>query len=122
MFPQQGGKGGVQAVVVYGGRVLMVEREGVWGLPSGGYEPAESASAAAARIAYELTGYLVDGSQALRPEADGDTAVVCQLLTEDPSDGASLTPEQLRWTPYAQAIEGGVPEPVGTYLRGHTPV
>jgi ADP-ribose pyrophosphatase YjhB (NUDIX family) len=46
----------VQAVVVYDGRLLLVEGPDGWELPSGFPEPAETAQAAAARLVYELTG------------------------------------------------------------------
>ncbi|MEV7983552.1 NUDIX domain-containing protein [Streptomyces sp. NPDC086519] len=116
----------VDAVVVYDGRLLLVNAEGGWELPSGAPEPAESVAATAARLVYELTGYLVDGSTSLRP-ADADPAgarsfVVCQLLSETPSAGARLAPEQLRWSPFAEAVDAGLPEPVRVYLEGHTPV
>ncbi|WP_427917446.1 NUDIX domain-containing protein [Streptomyces sp. cg40] len=113
----------VDAVVVNDGRLLLVNVQGGWGLPSGAPEEAETAQAAAARVVYELTGYLVDGSSLLEPEpADGPPAVVCHLLSQDPSGEARLTAGQLRWAPFAEAIEGGLPAPVRTYLEGHTPV
>ncbi|MEU2623879.1 NUDIX hydrolase [Streptomyces sp. NPDC007157] len=126
----------VDAVVVYDGRLLLVNERGGWELPSGTSEPAESATATAARLVYELTGYLVDGSTLLRPTgtappdtATPDTAppdarsfVVCQLLSETPSAEARLDPEQLRWSPFAEAIGAGLPGPVRVYLKGHTPV
>ncbi|MFG2881213.1 NUDIX hydrolase [Streptomyces sp. NPDC048297] len=116
----------VQAVVVYDGQLLLVARGEDWVLPSGTAEPAESAEATAARIVYELTGYLVDGSQPLEHRGEGAEdaipAVVCQLLTRSPSEGASLTADQLRWCPFAEAIGSPLPAAVRAYLRGHTPV
>ncbi|MEU6196748.1 NUDIX domain-containing protein [Streptomyces sp. NPDC047061] len=117
----------VDAVVVYDGRLLMVNAHNHWELPSGAPEPAESATAAAARVVYELTGYLVDGSTPLGPAgtdpSDPRSFVVCQLLTETPSDTETrLPPEQLRWTPIPEALDAGLPEPVRVYLKGHTPV
>ncbi|MFJ8083207.1 NUDIX domain-containing protein [Streptomyces sp. NPDC096205] len=110
----------VQAVTVYDGQVLLVRRQGDWSLPAGTPEPAETPEATAARVVYELTGYLVDGSQTLRDTAPA--AVVCQLLTESPSGGAALAPEQIRWTAIEQAAGTGLPEAVRTYLLGHRPV
>jgi hypothetical protein len=74
---------------------------------------------------YELTGYLVDGSSTLEPEAaqaDSGPAVLCRLLTEDPSDGARLAPEQIRWVPVAEAVDITPRGVVRNYLEGHTPV
>ncbi|MEU9973453.1 NUDIX hydrolase [Streptomyces sp. NPDC051014] len=132
MISEQAAGSVVDAVVVYDGRVLLVDAAGDWRLPSGTPEPAESATATAARLVYELTGYLVDGSSVLRPAPDAaepDTAapdarsfVVCQLLSESPSAEARFGPEQVRWVPFAQAIDAGVPGPVRVYLEGHTPV
>ncbi|MER6980602.1 hypothetical protein ABT317_27440, partial [Streptomyces carpinensis] len=87
-----------------------------------------------ARLVYELTGYLVDGSTTLGPAAAVGTdartpvAVVCQLLTEEPSAGARLTPERIRWFSTAELVRAGrpgnagLPEVVRAYLEGHTPV
>jgi 8-oxo-dGTP pyrophosphatase MutT (NUDIX family) len=111
-------EGAVPAVVVYDGRVLLVRSGDGWGLPSGGPEPAETPKATAARVVYEQTGYLVDGSATL----DGTPAVVCQLLSEEPSQGARLRPEQIRWTPIADTAGTPMPTAVRDYLRGHTPV
>ncbi|MFG3200839.1 NUDIX domain-containing protein [Streptomyces sp. NPDC048192] len=113
--------GAVQAVVLYDGRLLLVEDGGGWTLPSGTPEPAESPAATAARVVYELTGYLVDGTEALAPE-DGVPAVVCQLLSETPSDGASLAPERVRWAPIPETTGVALPAVVHAYLQGHTPV
>ncbi|WP_030345797.1 NUDIX hydrolase [Streptomyces sp. NRRL S-1022] len=113
----------VRAVVVYDGRVLLVPDGDGWGLPAGTPEPAETAQATAARIVYEATGYLVDGTEPLEPgEAAGETAVVCQLLSESPSSGGRLAPDQLRWTPIEETTGTPLPAPVRTYLQGHTPV
>ncbi|MES4893095.1 NUDIX domain-containing protein [Streptomyces sp. NPDC096012] len=116
----------VRAVVLYDGRLLLVRGDGGWQLPSGGPQPAESATATAARVVYELTGYLVDGTRALEPHGgarpDGAAAVVCQLLSEAPSDGARLAPEEVRWTPIARTAGATLPPAVRTYLEGHTPV
>ncbi|MGW7541147.1 NUDIX domain-containing protein [Streptomyces sp. NPDC054770] len=151
MTSEQAAGNVVGAVVVYDGRLLLVDAESGWGLPSGTPEPAESETATAARLVYELTGYLVDGSTLLRPTdtaptaaaptdmasastastgtASTDTAppdtrsfVVCQLLSETPSADARLVPERLRWSPFAEAIAAGLPAPVRVYLEGHTPV
>ncbi|MGW4563913.1 NUDIX domain-containing protein [Streptomyces sp. NPDC004561] len=111
-------EGVVLAVVVYDGRVLLVRSADGWTLPSGTPEPAETAAATAARVVYERTGYLVDGSATL----DATSAVVCQLLSEDPSGGASLAPDHIRWTPIAQTAQVALPTVVRDYLRGHTPV
>ncbi|MER6329508.1 NUDIX domain-containing protein [Streptomyces sp. NPDC014983] len=108
----------VRAVVVYDGRLLLVREAGGWQLPSGAGQPAETAEATAARVVYELTGYLADGSTPL----DGTSAVVCQLLSEDPSDGARLAPEHIRWTPIEETATAGLPPAVRDYLEGHTPV
>jgi 8-oxo-dGTP diphosphatase len=116
----------VDAVVVNDGRLLLVNAQGGWSLPSGAPEEAETAQATAARVVYELTGYLVNGSSLLKPDpaagAEGPPAVVCHLLSEDPSGEAQLTAGQLRWTPFAEAIDSGLPAPVRAYLQGHTPV
>ena len=116
----------VDAVVIYDGRVLLVNAQAGWQLPSGDPEPAESESATAARVVYEQTGYLVDGSTLLPPDETAPigtrSAVVCQLLSETPSSEAQLGPEQLRWVPLAEAIDAGLPQTVRTYLEGHTPV
>ncbi|MEU6773792.1 NUDIX domain-containing protein [Streptomyces sp. NPDC046759] len=119
-------EGVVQAVVLYDGRLLLVEDGDGRVLPSGTPQPAEPAEATAARVVYELTGYLVDGTEPLTPRdgerADGAQAVVCQLLSESPSDGAALTPEQVRWVPIPEAADADLPSAVQAYLRGHTPV
>ncbi|MER6070138.1 NUDIX domain-containing protein [Streptomyces sp. NPDC001817] len=119
-------EGVVQAVVLYDGRLLLVADGHGWALPSGTPEPAEPAEATAARIVYELTGYLVDGTESLAahdaPPADGMSAVVCQLLSETPSDGAALAPEQVRWSSIPETADVVLPEAVRAYLRGHTPV
>lgn len=126
MTLEQAAQGVVEAVVVYDGRLLLVNTGDGWELPSGAPELAETALASAARLVYELTGYLVDGSSLLRPETAAPegarSAVVCQLLSEDPSANARLTPEQLRWTPLAEANDAGLPDAVREYLEGHTPV
>jgi 8-oxo-dGTP diphosphatase len=112
----------VDAVVVNDGRLLLVNAQGGWGLPSGAPEEAETAQATAARVVYELTGYLVDGSSLLEAGSGGGSAVVCHLLSDDPSGEAQLTAGQLRWAPFAEAIAAGLPQPVRVYLEGHTPV
>ncbi|MET7897180.1 NUDIX domain-containing protein [Streptomyces mirabilis] len=126
MTLEQAARGMVDAVVVYDGRLLMVAAQGSWGLPSGAPQLAESAEASAARLVYELTGYLVDGTSVLRPRGavgeDARPAVVCQLLSRAPSAEARLGPEQIRWAPFAEAIDAGLPEAVRDYLVGHTPV
>ncbi|KPI21746.1 hypothetical protein OK006_9209 [Actinobacteria bacterium OK006] len=126
MTLEQAARGGVDAVVVYDGRLLMVAAQDSWGLPSGAPQPAESAQAGAARLVYELTGYLVDGTSVLRSQgaagADARPAVVCQLLSQAPSAEARLGPEQIRWAPFAEALDAGLPEAVRDYLVGHTPV
>ncbi|MBJ7907479.1 NUDIX domain-containing protein [Streptomyces sp. DSM 110735] len=113
--------GGVQAVVPYDGRLLLVTEGNGWVLPSGSAEEAESAEAAAARVVYELTGYLVDGSQPLEPGQE-PPAVLCSLLTDDPSGGARLSPEAIKWLPFEEAESAGLPPAVVAYLRGHSPV
>ncbi|MEU9477905.1 NUDIX domain-containing protein [Streptomyces sp. NPDC048191] len=119
-------EGVVQAVVLYDGRLLLVQEGAGWVLPSGTPEPAEPAEATAARVVYELTGYLVDGTESLGgydgAPADGPSAVVCQLLSESPSDGAGLAPEQMRWAPIPEAVDAALPRAVRTYLLGHRPV
>jgi 8-oxo-dGTP diphosphatase len=126
MIMRQTAGGPVDAVVEYASRVLLVKAEGGWKLPSGDPQPAEAASATAARVVYELTGYLVDGTTLLTPDgavpANAHPAVVCQLLSETPSDDARLGPDELHWAPLAEAIEAGVPQAVRAYLEGHTPV
>jgi 8-oxo-dGTP pyrophosphatase MutT (NUDIX family) len=124
-FDQAAG-GAVQAVVVYDGRLLLVARRDGWELPSGTPDPAESAKVTAERAVYELTGYLVDGSQTLEPQgtaqADATAAVVCQLLSQSPSGGGSLTPDQLRWAPFKEAVNAApLPLAVRHYLQGHSP-
>ncbi|RII20644.1 hypothetical protein DSC45_05405 [Streptomyces sp. YIM 130001] len=111
----------VQAVVVYDGQLLLVAEADAWGLPTGGTEPAESAEAAAARIVYELTAYLVDGSPPLEPRSKGSTAVVCHPLTEDPSGSGSLPSERLRWVLFTELDDIELPPAVREYVRGHTP-
>ncbi|MFJ6903160.1 NUDIX hydrolase [Streptomyces griseoluteus] len=120
--------GRVLAVAVYDGRLLLVTQGdgGPWTLPSGTAEPAETPGATAERIVYELTGYLVDGTEPLGP-ADGESsdavpAVVCQLLTDSPSGGASLPPERIRWVAFEEAERDALPPAVRTYLQGHSPV
>ncbi|MER5547846.1 NUDIX domain-containing protein [Streptomyces sp. NPDC002586] len=118
-------EGVVQAVVLYDGRLLLVDAGDGWALPSGTPQPAEPAEATAARVVYELTGYLVDGTESLDPHdgarADETSAVVCQLLSESPSDGAALAREQVRWAPSPEAADAALPAAVRDYLRGHTP-
>ncbi|CAL9282493.1 NUDIX hydrolase [Streptomyces sp. SudanB182_2057] len=115
-------EGVVRAVVVHDGRLLLVAERGGWGLPSGTPQPAETPQATAARAVYELTGYLVDGTEALEPgDADGGTAVLCRLLTESPSDGGRLTPDHLRWSSAEETTGIPLPPPVRHYLQGHTP-
>ncbi|MFD7602175.1 NUDIX hydrolase [Streptomyces mirabilis] len=126
MTLEQAARGGVDAVVVYDGRLLMVAAQDSWGLPSGAPQPAESAQAGAARLVYELTGYLVDGTSVLRSQGtageEARPAVVCQLLSQAPSAEARLGPEQIRWAPFAEALDAGLPEAVRDYLVGHSPV
>jgi predicted NUDIX family NTP pyrophosphohydrolase len=122
MTLEQAAEDVVDAVVVNDGRLLLVDGQGGWGLPSGVPEDAETAQATAARVVYELTGYLVDGSSLLESESGGGPAVVCHLLSEDPSGEARLTAGQLRWAPFAEAIAAGLSAPVRIYLEGHTPV
>lgn len=112
----------VDAVVVDDGRLLLVETQGGWSLPSGVPEQAETAQATAARAVYELTGFLVDGTSLLESESGGGSAVVCQLLSDDPSGEAQLTAGQVRWAPFGEAIGTGLPASVRTYLEGHTPL
>ncbi|MER6529211.1 hypothetical protein [Streptomyces sp. NPDC001508] len=100
---------------------MLVRGPDRWRLPSGTPNQAETAEATAARVVYKLTGYLVDGSQTLEPQ-DTVSAVVCQLLTESPSDGASLPPEDIRWTPFTETTNAALSTVVRTYLDGHTPV
>ncbi|GAA3137749.1 hypothetical protein GCM10017687_62870 [Streptomyces echinatus] len=115
--------GVVRAVVVYDGRLLLVSDGDGWGLPSGIPQPAETARVAAARIVYEITGYLVDGTDPLGPGEDAEeTAVVCPLLSESPSGGGRLTPDRLRWAPIEETADTPLPDTVRTYLRGHTRV
>ncbi|RFU87838.1 hypothetical protein DY218_04880 [Streptomyces triticagri] len=112
----------VEAVVVYDGQLLLVAAAGgAWTLPSGSTEPAESAEAAAARIVYELTSYLVDGSPPLEPRSAGRAAVVCHPLSEIPSEGGSLPPERLRWVAFTDLDQIELPPAVREYVRGHTP-
>ncbi|MGV9788115.1 NUDIX hydrolase [Streptomyces sp. NPDC003435] len=120
--------GRVLAVAVYDGRLLLVSQgdDAPWTLPSGTAEPAETPGATAERVVYELTGYLVDGTEPLGPP-DGESpdavpAVVCQLLTDSPSGGASLPAEQIRWVPFADAERDTLPSAVRAYLQGHSPV
>ncbi|MFJ3664522.1 NUDIX hydrolase [Streptomyces sp. NPDC090119] len=120
--------GRVLAVAVYDGRLLLVSQgdDASWTLPSGTAEPAETPGATAERVVYELTGYLVDGTEPLGPP-DGESpdavpAVVCQLLTDSPSGGASLPAEQIRWVPFADADRDALPSAVRAYLQGHRPV
>lgn len=112
----------VDAVVVDDGRLLLVDVQGGWSLPSGVPEEAETAQATAARAVYELTGYLVDGTSLLGSGSGGGPAVVCRLLSDDPSGEAQLTAGQVRWASFADAIAAGLPGAVRTYLEGHTPV
>ncbi|SDP18715.1 NUDIX hydrolase [Actinacidiphila guanduensis] len=116
----------VRAVVLYDGRLLLVDRGHGWELPSGTPEPSEPAAATAARVVQELTGFLADGTEPLTPSGPGETdnppAVVCQLLSESPSDGAALPPGKVRWSPIPEALDAGLPAAVNDYLRGHTPV
>ncbi|KUN09553.1 hypothetical protein AQI95_04325 [Streptomyces yokosukanensis] len=118
-------EGVVQAVVLYDGRLLLVADGDGWALPSGDPQPAEPAEATAARVVYELTGYLVDGTESLAPRAgarpDEASAVVCQLLSESPSDSAGRAREQVRWAPIPEADGAALPAAVRDYLRGHTP-
>ncbi|MFF5442389.1 NUDIX hydrolase [Streptomyces achromogenes] len=115
-------EGVVRAVVVSDGRLLLVPEKGGWGLPSGTPQPAETPQATAARVVYELTGYLVDGTEALDPgNADGGTAVLCRLLTDSPSDGGRLAPDRLRWASAGETADTALPAPVRHYLEGHTP-
>lgn len=120
--------GTVRAVAVSDGRVLLVTPgEGAaWTLPSGAAEPAESPGATAERVVYELTGHLVDGTEPLGAP-DGESpdpvpSVLCRLLTDAPSDGASLPAAQIRWVPFDEAARYPLPPAVGAYLQGHSPV
>ncbi|MET7571703.1 NUDIX hydrolase [Streptomyces sp. NPDC005492] len=120
MTLEQAAENAVDAVVVNDGHLLLVNVQAGWSLPSGVPDQAETPQATAARVVYELTGHLVDGSSLL--ETQGPPAVVCHLLSEDPSGEAQLTAGQLRWATFAEAIDSGLPAPVRTYLQGHTPV
>jgi predicted NUDIX family NTP pyrophosphohydrolase len=122
MTLEQAAEDVVDAVVVDDGRLLLVEAQGGWSLPSGVPEEAETAQATAARAVYELTGYLVDGTSLLESESGGASAVVCQLLSDDPSGEAQLTAGQVRWAPFGEGVPAGLPVSVRTYLEGHTPV
>ncbi|MFJ5519329.1 NUDIX hydrolase [Streptomyces griseoluteus] len=128
MTSEREARGRVLAVAVYDGRLLLVTHEdgAPWTLPAGTAEPAETPGATAERVVYELTGYLVDGTEPLGP-ADGESpdavpAVLCQLLTDSPSGGASLPPERIRWAAFEEAERDALPPAVRTYLRGHGPV
>lgn len=126
MTVEQIAEGGVDAVVEYDGRVLLVKTQGAWRLPSGDPEPAEPATATAARAVYELTGYLVDGTTVLRPAeaaaGNAHSTAVCQLLSETPSGDAQLGSEDFRWAPIAEAVDAGISTTARVYLEGHTPV
>jgi len=122
MTLEQAAEDVVDAVVVDDGRLLLVEVQGGWSLPSGVPEEAETAQATAARAVYELTGYLVDGTSLLESESGGASAVVCQLLSDDPSGEAQLTAGQVRWAPFGEGVPAGLPASVRTYLEGHSPV
>ncbi|MGW0836323.1 NUDIX domain-containing protein [Streptomyces prunicolor] len=122
MSLEQAAEDVVDAVVVDDGRLLLVEAQGGWSLPSGVPEEAETAQATAARAVYELTGYLVDGTSLLESESGGASAVVCQLLSDDPSGEAQLTAGQVRWAPFGEGVPAGLPAAVRIYLEGHTPV
>ncbi|MBL1104237.1 NUDIX hydrolase [Streptomyces sp. 5-8] len=113
-------EGGIRAVVLYDGRLLLVPEGDGWGLPSGTPQPAETPQAAAARIVYEVTGYLVDGTEPLGPGEAAETAVVCQLLSESPSDGGRFTPD--RGARMEETADTPLPSTVRAYLQGHTPV
>ncbi|MFC5654209.1 NUDIX hydrolase [Streptomyces nogalater] len=115
-------EGVVRAVVVYDGRLLLVPEKDGWGLPSGTPQPAETPQATAARVVYEITGYLVDGTEPLEQrDAGGGTAILCRLLTGSPSDGGRLGPDHLRWASAEEAADTPLPAPVRHYLQGHTP-
>lgn len=129
MTLEQTARDTVEAVVVDDGLLLLIDTPDGRRLPSGPPELAERPQATAARVVYELTGYLVDGSSVLEPEEEpaggpvaGPSTVVCRLLSDTPSAEARLTPGQLRWTPFAEAIGAGLPEAVRQYLEGHTPL
>ncbi|MFE9608644.1 NUDIX domain-containing protein [Streptomyces sp. NPDC006012] len=121
MTVEQADSGTVESLVGYDGRLLLILRADGWGLPSGTPQPAETAEATAARVVYELTGYLVDGGQTLKAQQDTVPAVVCQLLSESPSEGGRLPPEQIRWTPYEETAGAALSTAVCNYLAGHTP-
>ncbi|MFG3197663.1 NUDIX hydrolase [Streptomyces sp. NPDC048208] len=120
--------GTVRAVAVYDGRLLLVTQGdgAAWTLPSGTAQPAETPGATAERVVHELTGYLVDGTEPLGPargeSPDAVPAVVCQLLTDSPSGGASLPADQIRWVPFEDTERDTLPPAVRAYLQGHSPV
>ncbi|MFG2309840.1 NUDIX domain-containing protein [Streptomyces sp. NPDC048566] len=127
MALEQTARDTVEAVVVDDGRLLLVDASGGRRLPSGPPELAERPQATAARVVYELTGYLVDGFSLLEPEGEepsgpvaGRSTVVCRLLSDTPSPEARLTAEQVHWTPFAQAVDAGLPAGVPEYLEGRT--
>ncbi len=93
-------------------------RAGQLGAAVGHPAARQSAQAGAARLVYQLTGYLVDGTSVLRAQgsagADARPAVVCQLLSQAPSAEARRHPEQIRWYSFAEALDAGLPKPCGT--------
>ncbi|MFB7494223.1 NUDIX domain-containing protein [Streptomyces sp. NPDC056161] len=111
----------VEALVGYDGRLLLIRGTDGWGLPSGTPQPAETAEATAARVVYELTGYLVDGAQPLEPQEGAVPTVVCQLLSESPSEGGRLPSDRIRWIPYEETAEAALSTVVRDYLEGHAP-
>lgn len=118
MTLEQAARGGVDAVVVYDGRLLMVAAQDSWGLPSGAPQPAESAQAGAARLVYELTGYLVDGTSVLRSQGtageDARPAVVCQLLSQAPRRRRDSARNRSAGLRSPKPSTRGCPKPCGT--------
>lgn len=122
MALEQVGGDVVDAVVVNDGHVLLVEGQGGWGLPSGVPEDAETEQATAARAVYELTGFLVDGSSLLESGTAGRSAVVCHLLSADPSGRPSSRRGNSAGRRSPTPSRPGCRMVVQTYLEGHSPV
>ncbi|GAA2426320.1 NUDIX domain-containing protein [Streptomyces macrosporus] len=119
------------AVVVRGGRVLMVRRrvpegELAWQFPAGGIEPGESAEDAAVREVGEETGLAV---RAVAPLGERTHPVTGRAVTywacEAPSGTAEVRDAdevaEVAWCAYAEVAERvpyGLHEPVRRYLAG----
>lgn len=117
------------AIVVDGGRVLMIrrrEREGklLWAFPGGGIEAGESPEQAAVRETAEEVGLDVKAARTLGARVHPNTGrhmtyVACELVAGDAVVGDAEEIAEVAWLGHGQIAEFvpyGLFEPVQTHL------